>query len=386
MILVDFSSNIHRCLYTQVKHTNPREVDGKLITQDFQDYWKRLMFEELFTISNEFSQYLDRTGIVLCLDQYDRKYWRKEIYPLYKANRSDSREESEINYEEFFQIQNELIQLLKNNSPYKVFSVPGQEADDLILVLQKEFQGTEKILIHSPDKDFIQQQRYSKDIKQYSALTKKFITPDTKSGTMEEWITEHICLGDTQDNVPRIVDNTVFSNEFKEFLESKDFIIDEIQYYKLLNKSEQLNEIIKEFEDMAEEDYHEKLREYIQNEDLDNSDKEIRKPVKSEIFQKLRFGPQALKKKIKEHGSLKEYISSCELLTRNFELNYKLVMHEGIPDNITKECLIKFSEQSTDFNAEEFDKYLNDNGLKSLITMLPKEFRKELTQDFFESW
>jgi hypothetical protein len=50
----------------------------------------------------------------------------------------------------------------------------------------------------------------------------KWITPDTKSGSMQEWIYEHICLGDDSDNVPKIVQDTEFSTEFIQYMKDKN--------------------------------------------------------------------------------------------------------------------------------------------------------------------
>lgn len=353
MILVDFSSTMHRSLYMQVKDTQPRKKDGKYITKEFQDYWKILVLEELFGLYLEFGNYLGNQGIVLCLDCYDKKYWRKDFYPLYKAQRSDIRDESDIDYKEFFEVQNDLINMLKENSPWKIFEVPGAEADDLILVLAKEIaQGstTEPILIHSPDKDFIQSQRHSSTIKQYSPLTKKWITPDTKDGTMMEWIHEHICLGDLSDNVPKIVDGTVFSPEFINHLSLKNIDIDE-----------------KEFFFMSEEVQGQLVHDFEGN-----------------VYKKLRYGPVALKKDIEKHGSLDNLVKSCEILAGNFKRNYILVMEEGIPSDLRHDIMNKFLNASQEFNPDIFERYLNDNNLGAVVPMLPKEFRGELTAEFFE--
>lgn len=356
MILVDFSSAVHRCLHTQIKHTKPQTINGKFRTSDFADYWKCLILEELFKIGLEYRPYLtspNNSGIVLCLDYFNKKYWRKNFYPEYKEQRGKAREESEVDFKEFFQIQNELTQILKDNSPWKVFETEGQEADDLILVLSREFQDKEPILIHSPDKDFIQCQRYSPLIKQFSPLTMKWITPDTKSGSMQEWIYEHICLGDDSDNVPKIVQDTEFSSEFIQYMKDKnqEYIVYD---WKKLPYNEQ--------------------KEFLESFELGFDG----------VYKKMRFGSQALKKKIKEHGSIGEWIKTDKVLEDNFFRNYTLVMEEGIPSYLRAQIIKDFNDQSTEFDQGAFEKYLKENRLNSLIPMLPQEFRGEITLDFFE--
>lgn len=50
----------------------------------------------------------------------------------------------------------------------------------------------------------------------------KWITPDTKDGTMQDWLFEHIVLGDISDNVPKITEESEFSDEFSEYMLKKD--------------------------------------------------------------------------------------------------------------------------------------------------------------------
>lgn len=369
MILVDFSSTMHRCLYNQVKHTKPSMQDGKLITSEYQNYWKCLVLEELFNLYLEFKPYMGKIGIVLCLDQHNKLYWRKEFYPEYKQQRAQGREESDINFQEFFEHQNELITTLKENSPWRVFETEGQEADDLILVLQREFSSTnEPILIFSPDKDFIQSQRHSPNIKQFSPMTRKYITPDTKGGTMQQWIQEHICLGDDSDNVPKITHETEFSEEFLKHLETLGIEVSVYDYHKF--SPERKARILENFN--------------VFETPLKNETEPLKK-----VFKKIKFGPQSLKKKIQEYGSMDDFIRSDKMLTENFKRNYELVMEEGIPDYIRKDITKGFERQGESvklFDPNNFEKYLKENNLNSIIPMLPSEFRGEITLDFFEDW
>lgn len=351
MILVDFSNIVHRSLYTQVNDTKPNKINGKYITDEFISYWKVLVLEDLFNLYTEYNKYLDKTGIVLCLDYYSKEYWRKELYPAYKAQRVTAREESEVDYREFFAEVNAFTDYLKENSPWKVLETERAEADDIILVMAREFQELENVLIYSPDKDFIQSQRHSPLIKQYSPSTKKWITPDTKEGTMEDWICEHVCLGDVSDNVPKIVDGTEFSDEFKQYLKDTNA---EIEVHDFMDLSEMQQMAI--IDGFPEEN----------------------------IFKEFRFGPVALQKKIKEHGNLLNYISSSPMLERNFRRNYDLVMEEGIPTDIRNAIIRDFTNASTEYDNKAFEEYLKENGAGSAITMFPKELRGELDASFFE--
>ena len=130
----------------------------------------------------------------------DKNYWRKQIYPYYKANRKRDRDASELDWNALFGILNKVRDEIKNNLPYKVIRVDTAEADDIIAVLTKEYYSRENILILSGDKDFSQLQKYP-NVKQYSPIQKKFIVctnPDL-------FLKEHILRGDQGDGIPNFL-------------------------------------------------------------------------------------------------------------------------------------------------------------------------------------
>lgn len=354
MILIDFSSNVHRHLHNAVKEMKPSKKDGKFVTSEYINYWKHLIFEELFRLEREFQQY---GKMVICLDDFGKRYWRKEFYHLYKANRSKDRGESDVDFGEFFGHVNEFVKELQENTPWKVFGVEEAEADDIILVLAKEYANKEPILIYSPDKDFIQCQRYSDTIKQLSPLTKKYLTFETKSGSMLQWIHEHICLGDACDNVPRIVDETEFSTDFIEYLQSQNM---DISVSEWKQKSE------------SERDFIE-LGFKVANKDC-------------EVYKKHRFGASTLSKNIEQYGGLNQWLKTNPLLEENFKRNYILVMLEGIPENIYKNILEEYVSAATSYESKRFENFLSENNLKSIIPLLPSAFRTALDLDFFDDW
>jgi 5'-3' exonuclease len=97
---------------------------------------------------------------------------------------------------------NTVRQELKTYSPYVVIDVDGAEADDVIGVLARRFSSTQKVMILSSDKDFIQLQKYS-NVEQYSPTLKKFIKTDDPSRQLKELIIN----GDKGDGVPNILSN-----------------------------------------------------------------------------------------------------------------------------------------------------------------------------------
>lgn len=147
----------------------------------------------LFT-KGKFKKYGD---IVICLDS--AKYWRKDIFPYYKASRAKGRENSDLNYDLIYRNFNHLENDIKNHMPWKVVSAPKAEADDIIAILATRFHKDQNILIVSADKDFLQLQKYP-NISQYSPKMKSIL--EEKNPEMN--LREKIIRGDAGDGIPSI--------------------------------------------------------------------------------------------------------------------------------------------------------------------------------------
>jgi hypothetical protein len=136
--------------------------------------------------------------VVLCCD--NKKYWRKEFFPFYKAGRKKTREKSNLDWHLIFDILGNLKKELKENFPYKVIDVEGAEADDIIGTLTPLYSSNEKVLILSSDGDFLQLQQY-KNVKQYNPTQKKFV----KSENPLLELKEKIISGDKGDGIPNVL-------------------------------------------------------------------------------------------------------------------------------------------------------------------------------------
>lgn len=145
--------------------------------------------------------------MVICTD--DKNYWRRDLFPYYKASRKKDREASPYDWHSIFESLNKIRDELKENFPYKVVQVEKCEADDIIGTLCHEYgvflknADTERILILSSDKDFMQLQKFV-NVDQYSPMAKKFISPDTNP---HDFLLEHILRGDRGDGVPNFLSN-----------------------------------------------------------------------------------------------------------------------------------------------------------------------------------
>jgi hypothetical protein len=148
----------------------------------------------------------------------NKKYWRKEIFPHYKANRKKAREDSGYDWNLIFDAINTIKKELKDIFPYKVIEVESSEADDIIATLCKT-QRNEPILIISGDHDFIQLQKYD-NVKQYSPIQKKFVVSPMSS---DKVVLEHIIKGDKGDGIPNVLtsDEAIINGERQKPISSK---------------------------------------------------------------------------------------------------------------------------------------------------------------------
>ena len=139
--------------------------------------------------------------VVLCCD--NRKYWRKEYFPFYKANRKKNRDKSDLDWHLIFDMLAKFKQELKDNFPYKVLDVEGAEADDIIGTLAPRQAAHEKVLILSSDGDFLQLQNYP-NVKQYNPSQKKYVISEKPILELKE----KIIRGDKGDGIPNVLSSS----------------------------------------------------------------------------------------------------------------------------------------------------------------------------------
>lgn len=196
MILLDFSQV---CLSGILASGN----------KDFgEDLVRHMVLNSIRNFKSRFSNYGE---LVICCD--DKNYWRKQMFPYYKANRKKSREASSLDWNMIFNTLSMIKEEVKENFPYVVLQVQSAEADDLIATMVERYGNNgDKIMIVSGDKDFAQLQRY-KNVSQYSPITKKMIKVDDPM----EYLFEHIIRGDSGDGVPNILSrDDVFVNGLRQ--------------------------------------------------------------------------------------------------------------------------------------------------------------------------
>lgn len=210
MIILDLNQVMISNMMMQLSHND--EVEEDLVRHMILNSIR--MYRQKFTA--EYGE------LIIACD--DKNYWRKDIFPYYKAHRKEDRSKSTHDWNKIFECLNKIRDELKENFPYKVIQVDRAEADDIIGVLVKihgtylNNSDTEKVLILSGDKDFGQLQKYM-NVDQYSPVLKKWI----RVNDPRRFLREHIMKGDRGDGIPNFLseDSTIISKKRQKPLASK---------------------------------------------------------------------------------------------------------------------------------------------------------------------
>jgi 5'-3' exonuclease len=193
MILVDLNQVLLAGLMAQIANAKNVKLEESLIRHMILN----IIRSHLKNFRNEYGE------VVLCSD--NRKYWRKEFFPFYKAGRKKSRSNSDLDWHLIFDMLAKFKVELKENFPYKVIDVEGAEADDIIGTLVPRHIMNENILIISSDGDFLQLQMYNGrskySVKQYNPTQKKFLISENPLDELKQ----KIITGDKGDGIPNIL-------------------------------------------------------------------------------------------------------------------------------------------------------------------------------------
>ena len=136
--------------------------------------------------------------VVIACD--NRRYWRREVFPHYKASRKKNRDASGHDWNSIFECLHKIKSELIEYSPYKVIDVDGAEADDVIASLVMKYSPHQKIMILSSDKDFAQLQKFP-NVEQFSPILKKYVKEPMPALQLKQMIIR----GDKGDGVPNIL-------------------------------------------------------------------------------------------------------------------------------------------------------------------------------------
>lgn len=193
MILIDYNQILLANLFVMLGGDHTVEIEEDLIRHMFLNSLRGIRKKH----HREFGE------VVICTDS---KYsWRRDVFEYYKAARRKSKQESDLDWSKVHEIMGKIIVELDEHFPYKVIKVDKVEADDIIGTIAHRYgrilnDGSEKILIVSTDKDYIQLHKYG-NVKQWNPVRNEFIVHSDPVG----YLREHVHKGDRGDGIPNIL-------------------------------------------------------------------------------------------------------------------------------------------------------------------------------------
>ena len=210
MIILDLNQVMISNLMMQLNHEP--EVNEDLV--------RHMILNSIRLYKQKFSA--EYGELIIACD--DKDYWRKSLFPYYKAHRKEDRAKSTHDWNRIFEVLNKIRDEIRDNFPYKVIQVEHAEADDIIGVLVSSVgkylknDEDERVLILSGDKDFGQLQKYI-NVDQFSPVLKKWI----KINDPRRFLREHIMRGDRGDGIPNFLsnDSCIINKERQKPLASK---------------------------------------------------------------------------------------------------------------------------------------------------------------------
>jgi 5'-3' exonuclease len=183
--------------YNQVAISSLMEQIGSSKKPVEEDLVRHMILNVIRTYVKKFKEKYGPEVIIAC---DNKNYWRREIFPEYKASRKKTRAASGHDWTSIFEVLGKIKQELKDHSPYKVIDVDTCEADDIIAVLTMKNSATQNVMILSSDKDFSQLQKFP-NVEQYSPILKKHIKEHFPSVQLKQLIIR----GDKGDGIPNIL-------------------------------------------------------------------------------------------------------------------------------------------------------------------------------------
>ena len=182
MIIVDFNQICISNLMMQIgNHTNLVFEEGLV---------RHMVLNSLRLYNQKFGKIYGH--MVIACD--DKNYWRKQIFPHYKAGRKKTRDESDIDWPVVFDTLNRIRDEIKQHLPFTVVQVDNCEADDIIATIC--LNTKEDVLILSADKDFIQ--LHSERVIQFDPIRKRNVQVEDP----KQYLKELVIKGDSGDGIP----------------------------------------------------------------------------------------------------------------------------------------------------------------------------------------
>ena len=367
MILVDFNnicimkhSIAQRELLKEQKEYYKRTGIVDITEKDLANIRKgfiNLVLKDLAVYIDRF--YKDYGEIVIAADYNKATYWRKTIFPEYKANREKIKGNpfDDLAGQYFHKEKDELSEILKllnmkvlNSvaSTTEEFGTESVEADDIIGVLVR---SKGKHLILSSDGDF-DQLLIDDRIKRFNLLEGKLVKKTKKE--IHEKNQYSLIMGQPKDNIPHTKDKSELTKEFIDWMKAK-YSID-------LKPTDASKVNSKEFKHLTDE--YEKLM-YTEDTALLESGKRKKRRNLS-AFAKPNFGEVAYTSTF-ESMSVDDYLNLNPIYRENYELNKELYLLDRIPKRIILAIGKAYLEAEASLNQYEANVKFLEYGIDSLL-------------------
>lgn len=156
--------------------------------EEFGEHNVSFFYHNFFTFFNKIIR--DYEKVVVCWEGENSLAWRRSIFPDYKRNREDKKDDP--GYKILMSCIPE-IQRCMNGYPVKQMCIAGAEADDVIFVLATHCEGDHIII--STDKDLTQILEFKPNTVIYNPIRKTVAKPH------KYLIEEKAIVGDKSDNI-----------------------------------------------------------------------------------------------------------------------------------------------------------------------------------------
>ena len=120
MIIVD----LNQVMISNLMMTLGNHASGTVIEEDLL---RHFILNSIRSYNVKFKN--DYGEMIIACD--DKNYWRRQIFPYYKANRKKDRDSSDLDWNAIFQSLNKIRDELKEFFPYRVIQIDTAEADDI---------------------------------------------------------------------------------------------------------------------------------------------------------------------------------------------------------------------------------------------------------------
>lgn len=329
MIVIDFSHLSMRNLFTSI----PKKPKFK--TDDFIGIYFHQMFTSIQSIQS--FQHQGYGELVLAIDS--KNNWRKEAVKGYKGNRKKNRAESPVNFEEFYVEVDKLISVLRDGLGIKTIEVDNVEADDIGYVLSHI--TDEKTLLITEDKDWMQNLIDNPTVDLYKPIKREMLkNSQSLRKELKFYRLIHCMIGDKVDDIPNILDNLAYSDEFNKLLTEKGI---EVLPPRDLEKLDIFDSLVDEFYKIYE-NY-----------------------PKVKLYKPGRFGEKTAIKMLKDRSSfMKKHKVNHKRILENFKRNRKLIDMEKIPKIYSNQIIEYYTNYNTSKNTTMVRDFINENSLHQI--------------------